>query len=97
MGLARLTKVGVTSCVVFCVAQFATVEHSVSTSHSSSNLSMLSQGRWATSFRKSARNKKRSKKQFAAKKNHSTTRSIKESRFSSKRSRSKKRFHSVVR
>ena len=75
------TKVAVTFCVAFCVARFATAARSVFTSRSFSNLSMSWRKRWATSFQKSAtQQSKRSKKQFAAKKNRLTKRSIKGSR-----------------
>ena len=63
-----------------CVERSATAARSVFTSRSFSNSSTSWRKRWATSFRKSGRNSQRSKKQFAAKKNRLTKRSIKASR-----------------
>ena len=77
------TKAAATFCVEFCVAQFATAARSAFTSRSFSSLSMLLRKRWATSSPKSARNKRQSKKQFAAKKKRLTKRSIEASSFSS--------------
>ena len=64
------TKGAVTFCVGSCVARFATAARSASTNRSSSNLSTSSQKQWAMFFPKSARNRRRSRKQFAAKKRH---------------------------
>ncbi len=57
-------------------ARSVTVVPSVSTTDSFSNLLMLSRKRWAAYFPKSAPNRRRSKKQFAAKKDRLTRRWI---------------------
>src|SRR5437762_5149201 len=74
-------KAAATSCAVFCGEASAMAAHSDSRNHSFSNLSTLSHERSATSSPKSAQNKKRSKGQFAAKKNRLTRRSIKGLKF----------------
>jgi len=67
-GIIPSTKAAGTFCDASCAALFATAARLDSTNHSFSNWSVLSRERWATCFPRSARNKKQSKKQFAAKK-----------------------------
>src|SRR4029453_19372512 len=68
------TKAAVTFCAASFVVRFVTVERSRFMNRSFLSLRTSSQRRWATFFLKSARNKKRSKKQFGGKNSRLTGR-----------------------